>query len=169
MILERFFPDIYIRSVFELPLEDLKARGIRGLVFDIDNTVAPFDVAEPEESIVELFAYLRREGFRLCILSNNNRERVHLFNTRLRTLAVHKAGKPGIRKLRRAMEKMGTTPETTAMIGDQVFTDMWCGHRAGLLCIMTAPICARDQLVTKVKRGAERQVMKVYFRKYGGK
>ncbi len=55
------------------------------------------------------------------------------------------------------------------MIGDQVFTDMWCGHRAGLLCIMTAPICARDQLVTKVKRGAERQVMKVYFRKYRGK
>ena len=94
---------------------------------------------------------------------------MHLFNTRLRTLAVHKAGKPGIRKLRRAMEKMGTTPETTAMIGDQVFTDMWCGHRAGLLCIMTAPICARDQLVTKVKRGAERQVMKVYFRKYRGK
>ena len=96
MILERFFPDIYIRSVFELPLEELKARGICGLVFDIDNTVAPFDVAEPEESIVELFAYLRREGFRLCILSNNSRERVHLFNTRLRTLAVHKAGLPAL-------------------------------------------------------------------------
>ena len=36
-----FFPDIYVKSVFELPLEDLKKLGIRGLVFDIDNTVAP--------------------------------------------------------------------------------------------------------------------------------
>ena len=53
-LLERFFPDIYVKSVFELPLEDLKKLGIRGLVFDIDNTVAPFDVAEPDEEIVEL-------------------------------------------------------------------------------------------------------------------
>ena len=60
-LLERFFPDIYVKSVFELPLEDLKKLGIRGLVFDIDNTVTPFDVAEPDEEIVELFAFLRKE------------------------------------------------------------------------------------------------------------
>ena len=135
-LLERFFPDIYVKSVFELPLEDLKKLGIRGLVFDIDNTVAPFDVAEPDEEIVELFAFLRKEGFKLCILSNNTKERVQLFNRRLGALAIHKGGKPGIKKLNRAME-------------------------------MTAPICNRDQLITKVKRGAERQVMKVYFKKYG--
>ena len=157
-LLERFFPDIYVKSVFELPLEDLKKLGIRGLVFDIDNTVAPFDVAEPDEEIVELFAFLRKEGFKLCILSNNTKERVQLFNRRLGALAIHKGGKPGIKKLNRAMKIMGTTPKTTAMVGDQVFTDMWCGHRGGLLCIMTAPIC---------NRGAERQVMKVYFKKYG--
>lgn len=165
--LERFFPDIYVNSVFELPLENMKKLGIRGLVFDIDNTIAPFDVAEPEQEIVELFQYLRKEGFKLCILSNNTKERVQLFNRKLRALAIHKSGKPGIRKLNRAMEIMGTTPESTAMIGDQVFTDMWCGHKAGLLCIMTAPICNRDQIQTKVKRGLERQVMKVYFKKYG--
>lgn len=166
-LLERFFPDIYIKSVFELPVEDLKKLGIRALVFDIDNTIAPFDVAEPNEEIVELFAFLRKEGFKLCILSNNTKERVQRFNRRLRALAIHKAGKPGIRKLRRAMEQMGTKPHSTAMIGDQVFTDMWCGHKGGLLCVMTAPICNRDQLITKVKRGAERQVMQAYFKKYG--
>ncbi len=166
-LLERFFPDIYIRSVFELPLENMKRLGIRGLVFDIDNTIAPFDVAEPEEAIVELFAFLRKEGFKLCILSNNKKERVHRFNRKLGALAIPRAGKPGIKKLRQAMHHMGTTPESTAMIGDQVFTDMWCGHRGGLLCIMTAPICNRDQLITKVKRGAERCVMRAYFRKYG--
>ena len=166
-LLERFFPDIYVKSVFELPLDDRRKLGTRGLVFDIDNTVAPFDVAEPDEEIVELFAYLRKQGFKLCILSNNTKERVHLFNKKLGALAIHKAGKPGIKKLNRAMEIMGTTPRSTAMVGDQVFTDMWCGHKGGLLCIMTAPICDRDQLITKVKRGAERQVMKVYFKKYG--
>ena len=31
-LLERFFPDIYVKSVFELPLEDLKKLGIRGSI-----------------------------------------------------------------------------------------------------------------------------------------
>lgn len=163
-LLERFFPDIYIKSVYELPLKQLKAKGIQGLIFDIDNTIAPFDMAEPEQSIVELFAYLKKEGFRLCIFSNNKKRRVKLFNKKLRVLYVHRAGKPGIKKLKGAMEKLGTDPGTTAMVGDQIFTDMWCGHRAGLLCIMTAPVCNRDQLVTKVKRGIERMIMKVYWK-----
>lgn len=166
-LLERFFPDIYVKSVFELPLEDLKKLGIRGLVFDIDNTVAPFDVAEPDEEIVELFAFLRKEGFKLCFCPIIPMSVCSCLTAGLEQLAIHKGGKPGIKKLNRAMEIMGTTPKTTAMVGDQVFTDMWCGHRGGLLCIMTAPICNRDQLITKVKRGAERQVMKVYFKKYG--
>ncbi len=167
MILERFFPDIYVKSVYELPLAELKARGIRGLVFDIDNTVAPFDLAEPENDLIELFLFLKKQGFRLCILSNNNKERVQLFNKNLKTLAVHKAGKPGVRKLRQALKKLKLSAKNTAMVGDQVFTDMWCGHRAGLTCILTAPICNRDQLVTKVKRGLEKQVLKVYFKRNG--
>ena len=59
-LLERFFPDIYVKSVFELPLEDLKKLGIRGLVFDIDNTVAPFDVAEPDEEIGAVCFFAKR-------------------------------------------------------------------------------------------------------------
>lgn len=167
MMVERFFPDLYVRSVYELPVEALKARGIRGLVFDIDNTVAPFDVAEPEEELVALFAFLREQGFRLCILSNNNQKRVQMFNRNLKTLAVYKAGKPGIKKLKQALGKLNLLAENTAIVGDQVFTDMWCGHKAGLYCIMTAPVCERDQLVTKVKRGLEKMVLKVYFRRIG--
>lgn len=163
MILERFFPDIFVKSVYELPLAELKARGIKGLVFDIDNTVAPFDVAEPDDDLIELFVFLKKQGFRLCILSNNNRERVQLFNKNLKTLAVDKAGKPGVRKLKLALAKLKLSPQNTAIVGDQIFTDIWCGHKAGLTCILTAPICNRDQLVTKVKRGIEKQVLKVYF------
>lgn len=163
--LDKLFPDIYISSVFELPIDELMRRGIRALIFDIDNTIAPFDLAEPEENIVQLFSYLKKQGFQICILSNNKKKRVKLFNRKLRSLAVYRAGKPGIKKLKMAMQKMKTDALHTAMIGDQVFTDMWCGHRAGMFCIMTAPICNRDQFVTKIKRGLEKQVMKLYFKK----
>lgn len=167
MILDRFFPDLYIQSIYELPLTELKEMGIRGLVFDIDNTIAPFDVPEPDQKLIDFFHDLKKQGFRLMILSNNNKERVHLFNQNLPALAVHKAGKPGIKKLHHALSLLHLAPSEAAMIGDQVFTDMWCGHRGGLYSIMTAPICNRDQLITKVKRGAERQVMKIYFKRNG--
>ncbi len=167
MLLERFFPDLYIPSIYDLPLQELQKMGIRGLVFDIDNTIAPFDVADPDEKLIAYFKQLRSMGFRLCILSNNNKARVHRFNRPLHTLAVHKAGKPSAKKLKRALAKLQLAPSEAAMVGDQVFTDMWCGHIGGLYAIMTAPICERDQLITKVKRGLERQVMRVYFKKIG--
>jgi len=168
-MMKRLFPDLYVNSVYELPLAELKKKGIRGLVFDIDNTIAPFDMAEPDESVIALFEFLRKEGFRLCILSNNNKERVQLFSRNLKVLAIHRAGKPGTGRLRAAMKRLELSPESTAIVGDQVFTDIWCGHRAGVYCIMTAPVCERDQLVTRVKRGLERQVMKQYWKRVAKK
>lgn len=165
-ILESFFPDIFVKSVYELPLEELSKRGIRGLVFDIDNTLVPFDKAEPDDALVDLFSYFRQEGFQVCILSNNNHRRVQLFNRRLGVHAIFRARKPGIARLKKALSHMGLEPHCTAIIGDQVFTDMLCGHRAGLYCIMTATICNKDQWVTKIKRGMERKVMNIFWRKY---
>ncbi len=167
MILERFFPDLYIRSIYDLPLQELKEMGIRGLVFDIDNTIAPFDVADPDERLIAYFEKLREMGFRLCILSNNNKMRVQRFNRPLHALAIHKSGKPSPRKLKKALARLSLVPAEAAIVGDQVFTDMWCGHRGGLYCIMTAPVCDRDQLITKIKRGAEKRVMQEYFRRNG--
>ena len=63
------------------------------------------------------------------------------------------------------MDKLGVDKKSTAIIGDQVFTDMYCGHRAGILAIYTEPICSRDQLITKVKRGAEKIVLNIYKRR----
>ncbi|MCJ7856488.1 YqeG family HAD IIIA-type phosphatase [Lachnospiraceae bacterium NSJ-143] len=166
-MLERFFPDLYVKSIFDIPTEELKKRGIKALVFDIDNTVAPFDVAEPDDRTAGLFKSFASEGFSLCLLSNNNKERVELFNRKLGAIAVFKAGKPGIKKLNEAMKNMGSDKSSTAVIGDQVFTDMYCAHRAGVLAIYTEPICSRDQLITKVKRGAERFVLNIYKRRKG--
>ncbi len=161
-MLENFFPDVYVKSIFDMPLEDFKAKGIRVLIFDIDNTVAPFDVAEPDDKTADFFEYLRQQGFSLCLLSNNNRKRVELFNRKLKALPVWKAGKPGIKKLNEVIKNFGADNKSAAMIGDQVFTDMYCAHRANVLAVYTEPICNRDQLITKVKRGAEKIVLNIY-------
>lgn len=162
-MLKRFFPHIYIEHIYDLPVEKLKRKGIKGLIFDIDNTIAPFDKAHPDPALLEYIYYLRECGFVIGILSNNNKERVELFNEQIGALAIYKANKPSPYKLQQAMKRLNLTPKTTALIGDQVFTDVWCGRQAKVLCILTRPLCDRDQLVTKVKRGLEKQVLKVYF------
>ena len=35
---DRLYPDIYIKSIEQLPLKEFKRRGIKAFVFDIDNT-----------------------------------------------------------------------------------------------------------------------------------
>lgn len=167
MIFDRFFPDMYIRSVYELPLEELKNKGIKLLVFDIDNTLVPFDVEKPDDKLLKLFVFLKNQGFKVAILSNNNKARIELFNEELGAIAIYNAGKPGIKKISYVMKKLNIKNNETAMIGDQAFTDVWCGNRAGAYSILTAPICNRDQLITKVKRGMERFVMGFYFRREG--
>lgn len=164
-MLERFYPDIYIDNIFLLPLDEFKKRGIKALVFDIDNTVAPYDMAEADEEMIDFFKFLKKQGYRLCLLSNNNQKRVEKFNEKLETLAVYRAGKPGVKKLENAIFDMGVTKKQTVLVGDQVFTDIYCAHKAGVLAVLTKPICNRDQWMTKVKRGLERKVIKAYLRR----
>ena len=163
-MIEKLFPDIYIENIFLLPTDKFKKMGIRALVFDIDNTVAPFDQAEADDDILKFLEKLKKDGFRLCFLSNNSKKRVEKFNEKIGASAVYKAGKPGVKKLKGAVFDMGVTLKETALVGDQVFTDVYCAHNAGVLAVLTKPMCPRDQFVTKVKRGAERMVLKIYER-----
>lgn len=164
-MLERFYPDIYIDNIFLLPLDEFRKRGIKAIVFDIDNTIAPFDIPEADEEIISLFKFLEGQGFRLCLLSNNNKKRVEKFNEKLKAMAVYRAGKPGVKKLENAMFDMGVTKKQTALVGDQVFTDIYCAYKAGVTAVLTKPMCNRDQFVTKVKRGIEEKVIKAYLRR----
>ena len=168
-MLERFFPQIYIQSVQELPLDELRRRGVRALYFDIDNTLAPYDVAEPDPDCLTFLQKLRDEGFLIGLLSNNHEERIKVFNQKIGAEMVWEAGKPGVKKLRESMARLGVTPAQTALVGDQAFTDVYCGNRAGVLSILVAPLCDRDQWMTAIKRPLERPVLAYYFKKTGQK
>ena len=123
-------------------------------------------MAEPDDHTIGVLNHIKEEGFKICLLSNNNAvSYTHLRAHETAAYAYWKAGKPGIKTLEKAMKDMGSNRASTVMVGDQIFTDMWCGHNAGLLCVMTAPICNRDQFVTKIKRPLEKLIMSFYFRR----
>ena len=119
-----FAPDYYFDTYAGASVEFLKKHGIRALVLDIDNTLEPYENAIPSEGVRAWFSSLAEAGVSAAFVSNNDSQRVDAFNASLGLLAYPKAGKPFAGKIKRAMQEMGATKETTLFMGDQIFTDV---------------------------------------------
>lgn len=165
-MLKRLYPKKHYASVFEIDYDKLIARGIKGLMFDIDNTLVAFDQMEATKEVQELFEKLKNKGFRIALVSNNNKKRVSAFNEALEVIAIPKASKPRRKNLLKAMKLMGTDKYESAFIGDQIFTDVWAGNRIGLYTILVTPIQNKEQWITKIKRNIESQVINKYKKEH---
>ena len=157
---ERLKPDMIINSIREFPLDKLVEMGIKGIVFDIDNTLVRASDKEPTLEVLELFDKLKGYGISYSIVSNNSIERVERFSKNLGVYYRHKALKPRRKYLRQAMNYMGTTPETTALVGDQLFTDIYGGNRMEFLTVFTLPLGESETRFVEFKRKLERLLLK---------
>ena len=162
-IFRKFYPDLRKNSIYEIDFNGLYKKGIRGLIFDIDNTLVPHG-ADADERIEKLFGELKKMGFKTFLLSNNKLERVKKFNENIRSLYIYKAGKPGIANYIKAVRMMGTNKDNTLFIGDQLFTDIWGAKKAGLKNILLNPIDKHEEIQIVLKRFLEKIVLKAYER-----
>ncbi|MBE6556798.1 MAG: YqeG family HAD IIIA-type phosphatase [Ruminococcaceae bacterium] len=157
-------PDYMFRTYDEVTAEFLQSIGIRALLIDIDNTLAPYEQPEPDERIRAWFASLSAAGIRASLISNNHAPRVELFNRTLGLDAYPDSGKPRPKTLRIAMARMGSCAEDTAVLGDQLLTDALAGHHLGLRAIIVPPIKDKTTLFFRFKRWLEKPYIKRYER-----
>ncbi|MBE3588605.1 MAG: YqeG family HAD IIIA-type phosphatase [Thermoanaerobacteraceae bacterium] len=154
------YPKLYVQTLFEIDQDDLYGRGIRGILFDLDNTIVPRDRECCPEDITLWLKKLQQRGFKLCIVSNNRPARVQALAAALGVPAVHRAVKPVKRSFIRAMELIQTAPGETAVIGDQIFTDVLGGNRLGLYTILVTPLPGREFWATRmISRRLEKIVL----------
>lgn len=142
--------------------EFLLSIGVKGVLLDIDNTLEPYEHPLPGEKVLRWLESLRAAGIKTAIVSNNGKERVELFNKSIGMPAYYKAGKPFTRNIKRAMADMGSTKETAIFIGDQILTDVWAAHNAGIRAILVPPINDRKDVLTRFKRVLEKPILKRY-------
>ena len=155
----------FIYSTFDEVTPDfLEELGIRALLIDIDNTLAPYEQDEPDERIRSWFASLRARGIKAALISNNHAPRVELFNQTLGLPAYPDSGKPASRSLIAAMREMGVTPAETAGLGDQLLTDTLAAHRLGLFSIIVPPIKDKRTLFFRFKRWLEKPYIRRYYK-----
>ncbi|MEQ8236280.1 MAG: YqeG family HAD IIIA-type phosphatase [Syntrophomonadaceae bacterium] len=159
-MLELLQPRDYADSVLELPLEELRRKHINAFIFDLDNTITEWNSHHIDDQIEAWFGNLLGQGFQACILSNNGEQRIKSVADRLGIPFIHRAAKPRRRAFRRALYIMGVTAAQTAVVGDQIFTDILGGNRAGLYTILVKPIASREFIGTKINRLLEKMVAK---------
>ena len=128
-------------SVTQIRPEALAARGIRLVLADLDNTLAPYHVEEPAPEIIQWKDELEARGIRLFLLSNSRKPgRAQNFAQALGVPFQGRSGKPRRRGYLQAMERMGCTPAQTVMVGDQIFTDTLGANNAGVTPLLVEPI-----------------------------
>jgi HAD superfamily phosphatase (TIGR01668 family) len=164
-MLEILRPKGQANSVLGLSLEELKEAGIRGLIFDLDNTLVEWNQSSLTPETIDLICRLKDNGFRICILSNALTERVAIVAGTLDIPYVSRAAKPRKSPFKKALDLLGTIPQETAVIGDQLFTDILGGNRMELYTIWTTPLSTTELISTKMVRRLERLIVKRFRRK----
>lgn len=161
---QNLYPDEDYDSSYDIDYDAYYGQGYRGILFDVDNTLVEHDQPVTLEAIA-LFERLKEIGFETCIISNNKEDRVKPLADTLESKYVYKAGKPSARGYLKGMEHMGTKPDTTFFVGDQIFTDVWGANRAGIHSILVKPIAKHEEIQIILKRRLEWFVLRGYCKK----
>ena len=156
-----FYPTMDFDKVEDIPFEKFKKEGIKGLMFDIDNTLTTHGSPASAKD-KEFFENLRSLGFDTVLLSNNKEKRGKDFALAVGSKYIYKSGKPAKRSYLKALEMMNTNRENTVFVGDQIFTDIFGANVSGIRSVLVKPINKKEELQIVIKRIPEKLILYFY-------
>jgi len=157
---DKFVPDIYEKSIYTIDYKKLKKRGIKCLVFDLDNTIAPYTLKKPNKKLKDLFEELKDMKFKLIIISNEIKKRVEPFKDNLGIDSAYLSMKPFKKKYKKIQKLYNYKDTEIACIGDQLVTDILGANRMGFTSILVNPISTNEFVTTRISRFFENIIIK---------
>lgn len=143
-------PKRYIHSIFKIDFERLYKEGFRGIIFDLDNTIVPWDESNIDSKTLQFLEKIKKVGFKIIIISNNwSIRRVKYYSNITNIPAIGSALKPRNKAFKKALNILKTSPETTLVIGDRILTDVWGGNRLGMYTILVSPLNKNEIWIKK--------------------
>ena len=147
----------------------LLSRGVKFVFSDVDNTLAPYEVPEPDERIRAWLDSMNDAGITVVLVSNNHCDRIELFNRTLGLAAYADCKKPGKKRLGEIMKNHGAVAENSAFLGDQIFTDVLSARNLGIkIALLVPPIKDKLTLFFRFKRWMEKPIIRKYQKRHGG-
>ena len=153
-----FLPKLFLDSVYDITVKLLADNNIKGLILDLDNTLVAQYIERPDQKLIDWINSLKKNAIKLCIVSNGSGKRVRKFNESLGLDVVAKAKKPCKKGFKKALDMMNLRQDEVAVVGDQLFTDIWGGNRLGMFTILVRIIDKREEFFVRLKRYPEKLV-----------
>lgn len=157
---KRFYPYLKYNNIYEIDLDLMKNIGIKAFILDIDNTLTKPHTETGDSYAKDFILKLKENGFSVCIVSNNIYARAEKFANSVDCDFVCDGNKPSKRPFLKALEILKTEATAVAVVGDQIFTDIWGANRMGMKGILVNPICDEEENFVKFKRIFEKLVIK---------
>lgn len=159
-MLSYFRPKLYARAINQIDPDELRERGVRGAIVDLDNTLVGFRALVPLEEDALWVARAKRAGVRVLVLTNNGTPWASNVAKDLGVPCIPRARKPLPNGFRRALNVLELQPHEAVVIGDQLFTDVLGAKLAGLDVILVDPLVRHDPWNTRPLRWLESFIMR---------
>ena len=151
-----FTPTYIYASIDKIPFEILEKNNIKGIMFDLDNTLTDYKGIMNNEKI-EWIKEAKKRGIKICILSNSHRQKkIRGLMRELDINGLNFAIKPMLKGYRYALDLLDVNKENACMIGDQIFTDIWGANRLDITSILVNPLTEKDYSMTIINRMLEK-------------
>lgn len=159
-------PKVYVDSIYNIDLKKLKkVKNIKGIIVDLDNTLVAWGKKEVSQRVIDWVKEAKKLELKICIVSNTNSKRVAEL-AKIFDIPYHsKYFKPFSIAFNNGLKILDTKKSETAVIGDQIFTDIWGGNRLKLLTILVAPIAKKDSIGTFLHRNFEKIIISFWVKK----
>ena len=157
-----FKPDIKLERVVDINKKLLELYGIEALILDVDNTLSTHHGQVLTDGLPEWLSKMKNSGIKLMVLSNSKEERVKPFAEKIELDYISLGCKPLPFGYIRALKALGTKRRKTAIVGDQIFTDILGGSLVGVKKVLLTPIKPEDGWSFKLRRKLEKFIFKLY-------
>ena len=135
-----FLPTMIADAITDISPSLLKARGIKLLMMDFDNTIVPYTTSVPTTAVADWLKAMQQDSVRLCVVSNSKRGRVKVFCDQYGLDCITHARKPFAKGIRQCLKRYGFRPEECALVGDQIYTDTLGANCQGVRSILVKAI-----------------------------
>ena len=155
--MDKYMPDIYQKNIYTIDYKKLYNRGIRCILFDIDNTLVSRNSEEIDNKVKELFEKIKKMKIEPIIYSNSSSNRVDYFKDELKCRGyshVHSHIKKKIDAILYDYKE-----SEIAIVGDEMINDVSYGNKLGITTILVNPISTKDSFLSFSRRGKEKRVM----------
>ena len=163
--IEAVTPDSYYPNIYKIDYQTLKKEKIDTLLFDIDNTITKVDdLNVPKETFI-LFQKLKKQNFKILLLSNNNIKRATPISKVLDVEVLANAGKPDKIAYDKALDMLNSKKENVVAIGDQILSDIVGAKKYGVKAILVDQLSKENNIQTGMAQKLQKYIIKKLTKK----